>query len=98
MTEAALLQWLIQGGFAALFIWLFVDTRREARSRENESQQREEKLTGMLEQYATSYERLAKSVERTSDSMIKLERRLDQLSNSLECPLVKEKKEPKDDG
>lgn len=35
-TDNALLQWIFQGGFAALFIWLFWDTRREARMREAE--------------------------------------------------------------
>ena len=35
-SETNLLQWLAQGGFAALFVWLFWDTRREATRREKE--------------------------------------------------------------
>ena len=52
MTEVQIVQYLIQGGFAALFIWLFLDTRKESKARE-------ERLMVALEKLAHAYDELA---------------------------------------
>jgi len=46
-----------QGIFAVLFVWLFFDTRKEAKARE-------EKLMDALEQSTSTYSNIVESVDR----------------------------------
>lgn len=61
---------LVQGGFAALFTWLLIDTRNESRQRETRANEREGKLQVMLEAYAAQLPRI-------SDSLGRIEKRLE---------------------
>ncbi len=62
---------VVQGGFAALFIWLLMDTRREAKDREA-------KLTGLLEQYSNNLPSILKAVERIDERVEKLDAKIQQ--------------------
>ena len=51
-----IIPYLTNGGFAALFIWLLLDTRKDSR-------RREEKLLSALASLTKSYERMASTLD-----------------------------------
>ena len=55
MMTTDLIALATNGGFAALFVWLLIDTRRDSRKRE-------EKLMNALTSLSRTYERLANTL------------------------------------
>lgn len=57
LTQVPVDVWLSQGLFALLFVWLLIDTRKEAKSRED-------KLTAQIEKQNIAQEKIVQSLER----------------------------------
>lgn len=62
-----------QGVFAVLFVWLFFETRKESKSRED-------KLMRHLEKTADREDRLIRHLEKTSNTLETLGKSLDRIS------------------
>jgi BhlA holin family len=58
--------WMSQGIFAILFVWLLIDTRKEAK-------QREEKLNAQIEKQNEAQERIVESIERLEQKISNLQ-------------------------
>ncbi|MGG3892511.1 BhlA/UviB family holin-like peptide [Geobacillus stearothermophilus] len=59
-------QFVSNGVFAVLFVWLFLDTRKEAK-------QREEKLLQQIEKQNEAQQRIVEAIERLEQKIEKLE-------------------------
>ncbi|MFV2046885.1 holin [Bacillus sp. UMB0899] len=57
LTQIPVDVWLSQGLFALLFVWLLIDTRKEAKVRED-------KLTAQIEKQNIAQEKIVQSLER----------------------------------
>lgn len=57
LSQVPLDLWLSQGVFAILFVWLLIDTRKEAKVRED-------KLTAQIEKQNLAQEKIVASLER----------------------------------
>lgn len=57
LTQVPVDVWLSQGLFALLFVWLLIDTRKEAKVRED-------KLTAQIEKQNIAQEKIVQSLER----------------------------------
>lgn len=53
-----------QGIFATLFVWLFIDTRKESKARE-------ERLLQQLENNTSAYEKIVEAVNALKDQILK---------------------------
>ena len=62
MMTPETLAYLTNGGFAVLFVWLLIDTRRDSR-------QREEKLMAVINKQATANASLAVVLKEIGDKM-----------------------------
>ena len=69
LDQASLLPFLVQAGFAGLFVWLLNRTQTESADRERRANEREDKLRTILEQYAEQLTRLTQSVARIEQKM-----------------------------
>lgn len=67
-SDINLINLLMQGGFAAMFVWLLIDTRRE-------SNDREKRLTALLEQYAANLPAIAASLNVVEKCLERIEAR-----------------------
>ncbi|HZG59900.1 MAG TPA: BhlA/UviB family holin-like peptide [Anoxybacillus sp.] len=66
LTSIPLEQFATNGVFALLFVWLLVDTRKEAK-------QREEKLIAQIEKQNEAQQRIVEAIERIEQKIEKLE-------------------------
>uniref|UniRef100_C5D6Y4 Holin-like protein n=1 Tax=Geobacillus sp. (strain WCH70) TaxID=471223 RepID=C5D6Y4_GEOSW len=66
LTSIPIEQFVSNGVFALLFVWLLVDTRKE-------SKQREEKLIQQIEKQNEAQERIVQAIERIEQKIEKLE-------------------------
>lgn len=58
MADLNLVRLLEQGGFAAAFFWILIDTRRDRDRRDQEAAKREERLHELLRAYADQLTRV----------------------------------------
>jgi cell division protein FtsB len=65
ITQLPIDQLLSNGIFAALFVWLLIDTRKEAK-------QREEKMYAQIEKQNESMDRIVQSIERLEQKVSSL--------------------------
>jgi predicted type IV restriction endonuclease len=66
LTSIPIEQFVSNGVFAILFVWLLVDTRKEAK-------QREEKLIAQIERQNEAQQRIVEAIERIEQKIEKLE-------------------------
>ncbi|QPA31413.1 BhlA/UviB family holin-like peptide [Thermaerobacillus caldiproteolyticus] len=66
ISSIPLEQFATNGVFALLFVWLLVDTRKEAK-------QREEKLIAQIERQNEAQQRIVEAIERMEQKIEKLE-------------------------
>ncbi|MBY6277986.1 BhlA/UviB family holin-like peptide [Symbiobacterium thermophilum] len=66
LTSIPIEQFVSNGVFALLFVWLLVDTRKE-------SKQREEKLIQQIEKQNEAQERIVQAIERLEQKIEKME-------------------------
>ncbi|MDE8562760.1 BhlA/UviB family holin-like peptide [Anoxybacillus rupiensis] len=66
LTSIPLEQFATNGVFAVLFVWLLLDTRKEAK-------QREEKLIAQIEKQNEAQQRIVEAIERIEQKIEKLE-------------------------
>lgn len=64
-TQLPVELWLSQGIFCLLFVWLFFDTRKEAK-------QREEKLSSQIDKQNESQSKIVQSLERLESQITHL--------------------------
>lgn len=67
MEKEIITQIATNGAFAALFVWLLWDTRKEARESRVESKQREEKLHNTIDKNQTIINELAQKFNVVED-------------------------------
>ncbi len=77
ILDATLLNLLIQGGFAALFVWLLADSRRDSRNREA-------KLTEHLDRYYATLPQIVKTLEKMEERQERMDERLERIENNME--------------
>lgn len=65
LTTIPLEQFAQQGIFALLFVWLLIDTRREAKTRED-------KLTAQIEKQNEAQDRIVQAIERLETQITNL--------------------------
>ncbi|WP_026675778.1 BhlA/UviB family holin-like peptide [Fictibacillus gelatini] len=65
LTSIPIEQFVSNGVFAVLFVWLLIDTRKEAK-------QREEKLTVQIEKQNEAQDRIVQSLERLEQQISQL--------------------------
>jgi predicted type IV restriction endonuclease len=66
ISSIPLEQFATNGVFALLFVWLLVDTRKEAK-------QREEKLIAQIERQNEAQQRIVEAIERIEQKIEKME-------------------------
>jgi predicted type IV restriction endonuclease len=66
ISSIPLEQFVSNGVFAILFVWLLIDTRKE-------SKQREEKLLQQIEKQNEAQERIVEAIERIEQKIEKME-------------------------
>lgn len=62
-----------QGIFAVLFVWLFFDSRKEAKEREEEAKEREDRLVRQLTEQNITQSRIVQSLERLETQVSNLQ-------------------------
>lgn len=66
LTQIPIEQFISNGVFALLFVWLLVDTRKEAK-------EREQKLLEQIEKQNEAQERIVQAIERIEQKIEKME-------------------------
>lgn len=69
LTSIPIEQFLSNGVFAILFVWLLSDTRKEAKEREQKLLQQIEKQNEAQERIVQAIERIEKKIEKMEVSM-----------------------------
>lgn len=69
MPQFDVIQLLVNGGFAAMFVWLLLTTRKE-------SQDRETRLLSLIDKYAEKLSAITDRLERLTDTISELDRRI----------------------
>lgn len=68
MIDPTLLSLVTQGGFAALFVWLLMDSRKDAR-------EREKRLMDELAKYAEALPRIVSALQQIESRLERIEER-----------------------
>jgi len=67
--DATLVQLLVNGGFASLFVWLLITTRKESADRET-------RLLAIIDKCGTRLEEMAHAMAATTDILRRIEANL----------------------
>lgn len=57
-----------------MFVWLLMDTRKEARARDEESKKREERLMSVIEGFNKKFEEISLALARIGEKLDNMQR------------------------